>query len=214
MCLISERNGKVQYTIKNNGGKNHGLVTTIYVPYHLLTGLQHQYLKNKKDLLKGVINMTGSKFNIKKWFSMKNDTVEDAQQRFKRSLICIPFSIVPSLCLMFLQDAEMSRFVEYSLFAVFCVCILSSFVALSSLIGPIKASVRAVKWVFKKPLSGILVILYPFALVGVPLLFILTLLSTVYAPIFLTLYGVYLSKKNLDEVKEREMFAYSAPEAE
>ena len=52
--------------------------------------------------------MTGSKFNFKKWFSMKNDTVEDAQQRFKRSLICIPISLVASIIFFVFKDMEIS----------------------------------------------------------------------------------------------------------
>lgn len=194
--------------------KNHGLVTTIYVPYHLLTGLQHQYLNNKKDLLKGVINMTGSKFNIKKWFSMKNDTVEDAQQRFKRSLICVPISVIPVVLMLLIQDAKLSSFAEFLIFVVCCISVLSCFVSLSSPLGSFKAAVSAMKWFFNRPLGGALVLLYPITLIFGLCTFVYIALLPFYAPTFLTLYGVYISKKNLDAVKEREMLAYSVPEAE
>lgn len=147
--------------------------------------------------------MTGSKFNFKKWFSMKNDTVEEAEQRYKRSLICIPVSILPTIMLALLQDVEMSSFIEYPLFAVFCVCLLSSCVALSSLIGPIKLAYRVVKRIFFKPLSGLIVLLYPITLLASLFVFVIILMAAVCAPVLLTLCGVYQSKKNLDEVKNQ-----------
>lgn len=110
--------------------------------------------------------MASKMFNVKKWFSMKNDTLEDANLRFKRSLICIPISIIPTVFMAVLQDAQMNRFVEYSLFAIYCICIfLSSFVALSSPIGPFKVAFRVIRWFFRNPLGGALIILYPVLLI-------------------------------------------------
>lgn len=152
--------------------------------------------------------MTSEMFNIKKWFSMKNDTVEDAELRLKRSLICIPISIIPTVFMAVLQDAQMSRFVEYTLFAIYCICIfLSCFVALSSPIGPIKVAFTIVKWFFKNPLVGALILLYPVLLILSVFIFAVVMMSIFTAPIFMTLYGVYLSKKNLEEVRIETVYA-------
>ena len=158
--------------------------------------------------------MTGSKFNFKKWFSMKNDTVEEAQQRFKRSLICIPISLVASIIFFVFKDMEISRFVEAILFVIWSASIASSFVAISSPLGPIKAIYVFFKRIIKKPTSMALIILFPVVIVLGILLAAYMLFSILVTPVIFTFYGVYISKKNLDAVKEREMFSYPAPEAE
>ena len=145
---------------------------------------------------------------------MKNDTVEEARQRLKRAMICIPISIVPSVMLALLQDVQMSKVVDTLLFVVFCACIFSCCVALSSLWGPIKYAFKIVKQIFFKPLSGLIVLLYPITIVMAIVTFVIALMAIVCAPVLYTLYGVYLSKKNLDEVKENNIYTYSMPEAE
>lgn len=133
-----------------------------------------------------------------KVFSMKNDTAEDAKRRFIRSLICVPISIIPSLCMIYLPDVQMNKFTEYSLFSIFCLCLLAPFVAMSSPIAPLKAA-----FLFEKRLFGYaealpLFFLFPLLIVFVIFSFVLILASTLTCPIFMTLYGVYISKKNLD----------------
>lgn len=152
--------------------------------------------------------MTSEMFNIKKWFSMKNDTLEDAELRFKRSLICIPISIIPSVLMAVLQDVQISKFLDIVLFTIYCICIfISCFVALSSPIGPFKAAFRVVKRLFKSPLVGAFILLYPVLAICSVLVFAVVLMSIFTFPIFMTIYGVYLSKKNLEEVRAGNVYA-------
>lgn len=150
--------------------------------------------------------MTNNNFfnRLKKVFSMKNDTVEDARRRFKRALICIPFSLIPTLFMLFLQGAEMSTFTEYFLFAIFAACLPASFVALSSPIGPIKAAIAFEKWFFSRKLTGVLLLLYPIAFLISIFGFVYIICSAVISPVFLTLYGAYKSKKHLEELEAEE----------
>ena len=145
--------------------------------------------------------MTNNNFfhRLIKVFSMKNDTFEEAQKRYKRSLICIPFSLIPTLFLIFLQDAKMSSFTEYFLFGIYLLCTLTPFIAMSSLIAPLKAAFNFEKCIFGHSWSISLVLVFPMLIVFGALSFVFIIMSAFSAPIFLTLYGVYKSKKNLDD---------------
>lgn len=158
--------------------------------------------------------MTNIMFNLKKWFSMKNDTVEDAQQRLKRSLICVPISLIASIIFFVFKDMEISRFVEAVLFVPWAASIASSFVAISSPLGPIKAIIVFFKRVIRKPSSMILIVLFPAVIMLGIILAAYMLVSILITPVFFSLYGVYVSKKNLNRVKEQEIFVYVVPEVE
>lgn len=139
---------------------------------------------------------------------MKNDTVEDAKARLKRSLLCLPFSAAASLIFIIGQnnDIYINKVVEYILVAFYLVCILATeFISISSVLGPVRVGLDFMKWVknhfpviFLNPLIMVIAVL----LLGAFGLYFSVIALAI--PVIPNLIGIYKSKKNLDKVQEEE----------
>lgn len=140
---------------------------------------------------------------IKKLFSMKNDTPEEAKARLKRTLLCLPFSITGSLIFIIGQKVYINSIVEGILFAIYAVCILTEFISISSILGPVRVGLDFMKWVknrfpviFLNPLIMLIAILL---VIAFGLYFAVIALAV---PVIPNLCGLYKAKKNLDKMQE------------